>query len=105
MKSRYHSSTLPSMWRTLSRAICQNYLAMVAIVFLNNTLSADAQSFSDNFTRSTNSSSVLPWQIQVGNWRITNGVFRAGPNTLDSYGNAYTTNNLTNFTVRADFAF
>ncbi|MEK7781002.1 MAG: Ig-like domain-containing protein, partial [Verrucomicrobiota bacterium] len=64
-----------------------------------------AQNFSDDFTRETYSTDVSPWQVFVGNWVITNGVFLGGTNALNSYGNAYVTNSLTNCTIHAKFAF
>ncbi|HEX5221482.1 MAG TPA: Ig-like domain-containing protein, partial [Verrucomicrobiae bacterium] len=63
-----------------------------------------AQDFSDDFTRSTNSSSILPWINSSGAWVITNGVFRGGPNANNSYGTAYVTNNFTNCTVSGEFS-
>jgi hypothetical protein len=92
------------MWQTLFRAGRQNLLALAVVALSNIAFWAHAQNFSDNFTRSTNSASVLPWQIQNGNWVITNGVFRGGPNASDTYGFSYVTNGLTNCAISADFS-
>ena len=76
----------------------------MAASLLTVPLLAHGQFFSDDFTRSTNSSSILPWQNQAGSWVITNGVFQGGPNGIDSYGFAYVTNSLTNCTISAQFS-
>src|SRR3982750_3119358 len=104
MKSRYRNSNSQSTWQTLFCATRQNILAITIVALTSVTILAPAQNFSDNFSRSTNSTSVLPWQIQMGNWLITNGVFRGGPNPSDTYGFSYVTNSLTNCTVTADFS-
>lgn len=61
--------------------------------------------FADDFTRSTNPTSIAPWVIQSANWTITNGVLQGGTNILNTYGFAYVTNSCTNCAVQARLKF
>ncbi|MFO1511864.1 MAG: Ig-like domain-containing protein [Verrucomicrobiota bacterium] len=104
MKSRNRNSNSHSLWQIVFRAPRRSVWQFVAAFLSTVSFLAHAQNFSDDFTRATNSASILPWQNQAGNWVITNGVFRGGPNASDTYGFAYITNSLTNCTVSAQFS-
>jgi len=66
---------------------------------------AQAQLFSDNFTRGTDPGPTAPWVVQSGVWTVTGGIMQAGTNATFSYGNANIANNWTNYTVQARFRF
>lgn len=97
------SDTPPPQSPALSKSL-RFFMAVMLMMLWGNLTPLRAQNFSDDFTRSTNSTSVLPWLVQSGNWVITNGVFLGGTNANETYGIAYVTNSLTNFSVTADFS-
>src|SRR5437879_3774422 len=67
---------------------------------------AHAQLFSDDFTRGTDPGPLLYWTPFTGNWTVTGGAMRGGPNTNSGYGYVYTsTNSFTNFSVQAKIKF
>jgi len=53
--------------------------------------------YADSFTRTT----LWPWLAQSGNWAVTGGALRGGPNTPVSYAVAYLTNSWTHYSVQA----
>ena len=55
--------------------------------------------FSDGFARLTDPGPLSPWVAQAGNWAVTGGVLKAGPNIPQSYGFAYLTNIWANYSV------
>src|SRR2546423_15465937 len=66
---------------------------------------AQAQLFSDNFTRGSDPGPLTPWIAQSGLWTVTGGIMQAGTNATFSYANANITNNWTNYTIQARFRF
>ncbi len=68
---------------------------------------AQAQLFSENFTRGTDPGALTPWQTNAGGgaWTITGGVMKGGFNPAFSYGFTFVTNNWTNFSAQAQFQF
>src|SRR4051812_50137563 len=66
---------------------------------------AQAQLFSDNFTRGSDPGPLAPWVVQSGVWTVTGGIMQAGTNATFSYGNANIANNWTNYTVQARVRF
>jgi uncharacterized repeat protein (TIGR01451 family) len=60
--------------------------------------------FYDDFTRATDPGPLTPWVAQEGNWTVTGGVLHGGPDTLHSYGFAYTTG-WTNYAVECRIQF
>jgi hypothetical protein len=71
--------------------------------------SAQAQLFTDNFTRGSDPGPLNPWVIgpgsEAGNWVVTGGALVGGPNTSDSFGFAYVTNSWTDYSVQARVRF
>ena len=63
-------------------------------------------SFFDDFNRPANSANPLaPWQPQLGNWTVINGLLQ-GTSSLQSYGFAqFTNNSWTNYSVQARIQF
>jgi VCBS repeat-containing protein len=66
---------------------------------------AQAQLFSDNFTRGSDPGPLTPWIAQSGNWTVTGGALKAGTNTTMTYGNLYITNNWSDYSVQARMQF
>ena len=60
--------------------------------------------FYDDFARSAGSDSIAPWQVETGNWAITNGNLQ-GLSTAGDYAYAFIADDLTNFMVQGSFAF
>jgi hypothetical protein len=67
--------------------------------------SAEAQLFSDNFTRGTDPGPLTPWLTNSGAWAVTGGTMQSGPNGTFNYADAYIANNFTNFTLQARLKF
>src|SRR6266566_2755135 len=66
---------------------------------------ADAQLFSDDFTRGTDPGPLLPWIADSGTWSVTGGTLKGGTNANDSFAFAYVTNSWTNYSVQARVRF
>src|ERR1041385_6233857 len=66
---------------------------------------AQAQLFSDNFTRGTDPGPLTPWLTNAGQWTVTGGTMQSGPNQAFSYANAYITNGWANYSLQARFRF
>src|SRR3954469_13420174 len=62
--------------------------------------SAQAQDFSDDFSRGTDPGPLTPWVAQTGTWTVTGGVIQGGLNPLFSYGSAYVTNSWSSYSVQ-----
>lgn len=71
------------------------------------TISVTAAStlFSDNFTRTNDPGSLSPWVVQSGLWTVTGGALVSGTNNSNTYGQVYTTNNWSDYTVEAQIRF
>jgi hypothetical protein len=81
-------------------------LSPYAVAFLLClSITARAQSFYDNFTRSSDPGPLGAWTTNSGTWTVTGGTFQSGLNPLSSYANAYITNTFTNYTVQARLKF
>lgn len=66
---------------------------------------ADAQLFSDDFSRDTDPGPLSPWVVDSGAWSVTGGVLKGGTNANDSFAFAYITNSWTNYSVQARVRF
>jgi hypothetical protein len=66
---------------------------------------ADAQLFSDDFTRDTDPGPLSPWVAYSGTWSVTGGALKGGTNASDSFAFAYITNSWTNYSVQARVRF
>jgi hypothetical protein len=66
---------------------------------------ADAQLFSDDFTRGIDPGPLLPWIADSGTWTVTGGTLKGGTNANDSFAFAYVTNSWTNYSVQARVRF
>lgn len=66
---------------------------------------AEAQLFSDDFTRGTDPGPLSPWVADSGAWTVTGGALKGGPNALNSFAFAYVTNSWTNYSVQARIRF
>src|ERR1043166_2058311 len=66
---------------------------------------ADAQLFSDDFTRDTDPGPLSPWVADSSTWSVTGGVLKGSNNALDSFAFAYITNSWTNYSVQARVRF
>jgi uncharacterized repeat protein (TIGR01451 family) len=82
-----------------NNGVARSSPATVTIVVLSpDTL------FFDNFTRDTDPGTLAPWVAQSGAWTVTGGVLQGGPDTLQTYGFAYT-QSWTNYSVQARIQF
>ncbi|MFO1477561.1 MAG: Ig-like domain-containing protein, partial [Verrucomicrobiota bacterium] len=73
-----------------------------------NVLLADPTSaslFSDNFSRSTNTTSIDPWIIFAGNWVLTNGTLVGSSPAGGNYAIAYITNSWDDYSVETHLQF
>ena len=61
--------------------------------------------FSDNFTRTNDPGSISPWVVKSGLWTVTGGALVSGTNSSNTYGQAYTTNNWSDYTVEAQVRY
>ncbi len=68
-------------------------------------LRADAQLFSDDFTRGTDPGPLGAWIVEEGNWTVTGGALKGGTNALNDFAFAYVTNRWTNYSVQARVRF
>jgi len=66
---------------------------------------AEAQLFSDNFTRGTDPGPLSPWVNYSGAWSVTGGALKGGANALDTFAFAYVTNSWTDYSVQARIRF
>ena len=66
---------------------------------------ADAQLFSDDFTRGSDPGPLSPWVAYSGTWSVTGGSLKGGTNANDSFAFAYVTNSWTNYSVQARVRF
>jgi Bacterial Ig domain len=66
---------------------------------------ADAQNFSDDFTRGTDPGPLSPWIAYSGTWSVTGGTLKGGTNATDGFAFAYITNSWTNYSVQARVRF
>jgi hypothetical protein len=66
---------------------------------------ADAQLFSDDFTRNTDPGPLSPWIADSGTWTVTSGTMKGGTNAADTFAFAYVTNSWTNYSVQARVRF
>jgi hypothetical protein len=61
--------------------------------------------FLDDFSRGTEPGSLLPWIVHSGNWSVTGGQLRSGPQGLQTYAFAYVPNTWSNYSVEARLQF
>ena len=61
--------------------------------------------FSDNFARTNEPGSLLPWIVHSNSWTVTSGMLEGGPNPTSTYGFVYLTNVWSNFSVQARLQF
>ncbi len=66
---------------------------------------AEAQLFTDDFTRGTDPGPLSPWTAYSETWTVTGGALKGGPNTLNSFAFCYITNSWTNYSVQARIRF
>jgi hypothetical protein len=66
---------------------------------------AEAQLFSDDFTRGTDPGPLSPWVSYSGNWTVTGGALKGGTNDLNDFAFCYVTNSWTNYSVQARIRF
>ncbi|MDB6110283.1 MAG: hypothetical protein JWR69_2033, partial [Pedosphaera sp.] len=60
--------------------------------------------FADDFARPAGADPLVPWQVANGSSVISNGVLQS-TSLLTNYGNAFVTNNWTNYSVQGRFQF
>ncbi len=72
-----------------------------AILTVTLTNTSVGQFFADDFTRTN----IAPWIAPSGTWQINAGNVKGGPNTLQTYANAYITNSWTDYAVQAQLRF
>jgi hypothetical protein len=72
-----------------------------ALATVSISVTAFTPLFSDTFTRTN----LSPWVVQAGNWSLSGGALKGGPNTINSYGNAYLTNQWGDYSVESRVQF
>ncbi len=77
--------------------------ATVTITVITNQLPGSL--FFDDFTRPTNTTSLAPWVVVMGEWAITNGTLQGTASNLDNYGEAYVGTNWGDYSVQAQIQF
>jgi hypothetical protein len=69
------------------------------------TLCAQAQAFSDDFTRATDPGPLDPWTTSGGDWSVTGGALQSDLQDPETFAFAYVTNNWANYSVQARVRF
>jgi hypothetical protein len=78
---------------------------ILALLVCISPFVAEAQLFSDDFTRNTDPGPLSPWVADSGTWSVTGGALKGGTNANDSFAFAYITNSWTNYSVQARVRF
>ncbi len=81
------------------RIVCFFFFNLIALAC------AQAQLFTDDFSRGSDPSPLSPWIAQSGAWSITGGALKGGTNAGNSFGFLYITNSWTNYSVQARVRF